>query len=147
MFGWLRVADELAVHLLYGGKGSSGIRPCLLCANVFDGKEVRGIVATDQTGLAVHHAEPDSTKLVPIQKPPATKRSTLREYLSALSVPLCFSTLPNAPCGSMAVNKIKEIFSRHVSPAADFPGLNHAQLRFCTLKLIPVVVSASMSRI
>ena len=66
MFGWPRVADELAVHVLYGCKGQSGIKPCLLCANVFDGKEVRNIVTADQTGLAVHHTEPDSTKLVPM---------------------------------------------------------------------------------
>ena len=47
----------------------------------------------------------------------------------------------------LSVPQIREIFSRHVSPAADLPDLNHTQLRFCTLKLIPVVASASMSRI
>ena len=66
MFGWPRVGDELAVHVLYGCKGQGGIKPCLLCANVFDGKEVRNIVTADQTGLAVHHTEPDSTKLMPM---------------------------------------------------------------------------------
>ena len=66
MFGWPRVADEAAVHVLYGCKGQAGIKPCLLCANVFDGKEVRGIVDADHTGIAVHHTEPDSTKLVPM---------------------------------------------------------------------------------
>ena len=66
MFGWPRVADEAAVHVLYGCKGQAGIKPCLLCANVFDGKEVRGIVDADHTGIAVRHTEPDSTKLVPM---------------------------------------------------------------------------------
>ena len=61
-----RVADELAIHMLYGCKGSSGIKPCLLCANVFDGKTVRDIDAVDESGLAVYHSEPDFTKLQPM---------------------------------------------------------------------------------
>ena len=66
MFGWPRVADEAAVHVLYGCKGQAGIKPCLLCANVFDRKEVRGIVDADSTGISVHHTEHDCTKLVPM---------------------------------------------------------------------------------
>ena len=38
------------------------MRPCLLCANVFLGRETRGIVAADTSNLAVHHYEGDFSK-------------------------------------------------------------------------------------
>ena len=49
------IADESALHSVYQCKGSSGLKPCLLCQNVFDAKSVRGIVERDATGFAVDH--------------------------------------------------------------------------------------------
>ena len=64
-----RIADEDAIHRLIGCKGSSGIKPCLMCRNVFLKGEVRDIVASDRTGVAVHHCEPDASKLQPMTTP------------------------------------------------------------------------------
>ena len=36
-----RIADEDAIHRLVGCKGASGIKPCLMCCNVFLKGEVR----------------------------------------------------------------------------------------------------------
>jgi hypothetical protein len=58
------VADEAALHYVYGCKGSSGLKPCLLCQNVFNYQEVRGIVDRDATGFAQHHTCSDYSKLV-----------------------------------------------------------------------------------
>ena len=54
---------------MIGCKGSSGIKPCLCCSNVFLKGEVRDIVASDSTGVAVHHCEPDASKLQPMTQP------------------------------------------------------------------------------
>ena len=59
-----RIADEDAIHRLVGCKGASGIKPCLMCCNVFLKGEVRDIVASDRTGTAVHHSEPDAAHLM-----------------------------------------------------------------------------------
>ena len=60
-----RIADEDAIHRLVGCKGASGIKPCLMCCNVFLKGEVRDIVASDRTDTAVHHSEPDAAHLMP----------------------------------------------------------------------------------
>ena len=60
-----KIADELAIHVLYNCKGSGGLKPCLLCSNVFNKLEVRDIVNLDTSNLAVHHTEHDSSKLLP----------------------------------------------------------------------------------
>ena len=52
---YLILADEAALHAIYGCKGSSGLKPCLLCTNVFDAKKPRGIVSRDPTGRSVDH--------------------------------------------------------------------------------------------
>ena len=62
--GW--IADELALHCILGCKGSSGLKPCMLCANVFSRREKRGVVEADMTGTAVHHTEPDHANLLPM---------------------------------------------------------------------------------
>lgn len=46
-------------------KGAAGLKPCLLCANVFSGREVRSIVESDKSGVAVYHFDPDHSKLQP----------------------------------------------------------------------------------
>ena len=51
---------------MIGCKGSSGIKPCLMCRNVFLKGEVRDIVASDRTGVAVHHSEPNESNLQPM---------------------------------------------------------------------------------
>ncbi len=46
------IADDAALHAVFFFKGSSGLKPCLLCQNIFNVKEVRGIVAGAPTGFA-----------------------------------------------------------------------------------------------
>jgi len=58
------IADGAALHAVFCCKGSSGLKPCLLCQNIFNVIEVRGIVAGDPTGFAQHHTVPDVGKLV-----------------------------------------------------------------------------------
>ena len=53
-FGLL-LADEAALHSAYQCKGSSGLKPCALCQNIFDGKSVRGIVERDTRDWARYH--------------------------------------------------------------------------------------------
>ena len=53
----------MAIHVLYNCMGSSGIKPCLLCSNVFLGREKRGVVQLGATCLSVRHTEHDHTKL------------------------------------------------------------------------------------
>ena len=52
---YLILADEAALHAIYGCKGSSGLKPCLLCTNVFGATNPRGIVSRDPTGRSVDH--------------------------------------------------------------------------------------------
>ena len=52
---YLILADKAALHAIYGCKGSSGLKPCLLCTNVYDAKNPRGIVSRDPTGRSVDH--------------------------------------------------------------------------------------------
>ena len=49
------LADEAELHAIYGCKGSSGLKPCLCCLNVYDAKTTRGIVEADRTGSCVYH--------------------------------------------------------------------------------------------
>ena len=47
---------------MYGCKGSSGLKPCCVCTNVYDGKTKRRIVENDRTGHSVYHHCTDRTK-------------------------------------------------------------------------------------
>ena len=58
------LADEAALHFGYCNKGASGLKPCVLCANVFNSKVRRDIVEGDATGRAQHHTTHDATKLI-----------------------------------------------------------------------------------
>ncbi len=58
------IADEAALHIMFVCKGAGGLKPCLLCQNVFNTKNTRGIVASDGTGWAVAHDCTESAKLV-----------------------------------------------------------------------------------
>ena len=57
------IADEAAIHYALKCKGASGLKPCFLCANVYNEKTVRGCVEADGTGWAVYHTCTDHTKL------------------------------------------------------------------------------------
>ena len=57
------LADEAALHLGYCCKGASGLKCCLLCANIFNYKVRRDIVELDATGIAQHHTTHDASKL------------------------------------------------------------------------------------
>lgn len=46
------LADEAALHFVYNCKGAAGLKPCLLCQNVFSTKGPRNIVANDASGWA-----------------------------------------------------------------------------------------------
>ena len=58
------VADEGALHAIYACKGASGLKPCLLCSNVYaHGGGARGVVARDANGVSVSHACADVSLL------------------------------------------------------------------------------------
>ena len=57
------LADEAAIHAGLCCKGSSGLKPCVLCANIFNFNIRRDIVARDATGVAQHHVIHDVSKL------------------------------------------------------------------------------------
>lgn len=59
------IADEVALHFMYMCKGATGLKTCLLCQNVFNANDVRGVVAADSSGWAVAHTCHDSEKFVP----------------------------------------------------------------------------------
>ena len=63
------LADEGGIHAIYGCKGSGGLKPCLMCTNVYDAKSVREVHIRDPTGTAVPHTCADSTKFVPVTVP------------------------------------------------------------------------------
>ena len=47
------IADEAALHAMYGCKGSSGLRPCLLCVNVYNPMYGSEIVERDPSRTSV----------------------------------------------------------------------------------------------
>lgn len=57
------LADEAALHCCYACKGSSGLKPCMLCTNIFNRIHRPGIITGDATGLAQTHTCHDSSKL------------------------------------------------------------------------------------
>ena len=58
------IADEAALHSLFGCKGASGLKCCLLCQNIFNYNEARGIVDADVASFAQHHVCSDASKFV-----------------------------------------------------------------------------------
>ena len=58
------LADEAALHFGYGNKGAGGLKPCILCANIFNAKIRPETVARDPTGIAQHHTIDDASKLM-----------------------------------------------------------------------------------
>ena len=58
------MADEAALHAIFSCKGSSGLKPCFLCQNIFNAKLRPEIVKQDTTGFAQVHTCVDVEKLV-----------------------------------------------------------------------------------
>ena len=65
VFGALRIilADEAALHAMFGCKGSSGLKCCLMCTSCYNAKSGRDIVRRDPTHTAVDHTCTDISKL------------------------------------------------------------------------------------
>ena len=58
------VADEGALHAIFACKGAGGLKPCLLCTNVYaHGGGGRDVVARDASGVSVSHTCTDSSQL------------------------------------------------------------------------------------
>ena len=110
------VADEGALHALYGSKGASGIKPCMKCANIFNFKTVRSPVERDTTGTALYHTTHEFDKL--ILHTPATIDATIaklqasrRQDLEELETRTGWNHVPN---GAM----IDPNFRRRIDPCS-----------------------------
>ena len=58
------LADEAALRAIYACKGAAGLKPCVLCQNVFNVTTKRNVPANDPTGFAVDITCSDVNKLV-----------------------------------------------------------------------------------
>ncbi len=61
---YIIVADDFALHSMFGCNGVGGVKPCLLCQNIFHFKNERGISEGDQGGWVQTHAFTDNSKIV-----------------------------------------------------------------------------------
>eukprot|EP00971_Amphidinium_carterae_P262428 5205531-Amphidinium_carterae.1 len=50
----MKLADESALHSAFGCKGSSGLKPCLLCQNIFNAKNERHLTFTSESWMQSH---------------------------------------------------------------------------------------------
>ena len=57
------ISDEAALHAIFACKGSAGLKPCMLCQNVYQYKNVRDVVEKDATGVSQYHTCSDVRKL------------------------------------------------------------------------------------
>ena len=81
------IADESAQHVLFSAKGAGGLKPCMLCANVFNTRlRQESIAAVDRTGWSVNHDCDDASRLVPHTK------DTMSEIMRRLSAPMPATT-------------------------------------------------------
>ena len=77
------IADEAAEHGMFSCKGSAGLKPCLLCVNVFNAKYRReGITTLDIGGMTMMHHEHDVSKMV------LHSRASIAACIAKLSVPM-----------------------------------------------------------
>ena len=95
IFGALRIilADEAALHAMFGCKGSSGLKCCLLCTNFYNAKSGRDIVRRDPTHTAVDRTCTDISKL----------QFATTEVLTAILAMLeaCHATLGKGQCDEL----------------------------------------------
>ena len=75
------IADEAALHAMYLCKGSSGLKSCILCKNIYDKSERRGIVESDASGVSQHYTCTEVSKLV--LHTPLTIEAILRRLFAA----------------------------------------------------------------
>ena len=51
------IGDEAALHYMFACKGSSGLKPCMICYNVWNRQYAQDIVKADRTRTSVYHTE------------------------------------------------------------------------------------------
>ena len=77
------IADESAQHVLFSAKGAGGLKPCMLCANVFNTRlRQESIAVADRTGWSANHDCDDASRFVPHTK------DTINEIIRRLSAPM-----------------------------------------------------------
>ena len=77
------IADESALHGIYSCKGAAGLKPCMLCCNLFNLRFRRaGIEAVDVDKWVVFHDHHDASDLV------LQTRETLQTIIGRLSAPM-----------------------------------------------------------
>ena len=82
------ISDEAAMHSLYTCKGAGGLKPCLLCMNVFNSNYRRdGIEAVDADGWAVFHQHHDHGALK------LHTKGTITRVLARLGAPMTKTAL------------------------------------------------------
>jgi hypothetical protein len=84
---------------MYGCKGAGGLKCCLLCQNIFNYKNERGIAEGDQGGWVQTHACTDSSKIV-LHTPESitaviNRLQSAKVGLSELQTRLGWSIVPN----------------------------------------------------
>ena len=77
------IADAEALHSIYGCKGTSGLKPCLCCINVYNKHTSRDVVDRDKSGESVYHTSTDVAKFKFVT--PAVLSSIVRRLASATS--------------------------------------------------------------
>ena len=75
------LADEGALHAMYSCKGAVGLKPCLLCQNVFTVTTARNVPADDPSGWAVDISCTDFAKLA--KHKPGTIQAISRRLAAA----------------------------------------------------------------
>lgn len=102
------LADEAALHAMYGCKGAAGLKPCLLCQNIFNHQNARGISENDMDGWVQTHACTDSSKIVVhtpetidaiVNRLAAAARVMNKSAFAELQTSLGWSLVPNGTMG------------------------------------------------
>ena len=105
------VADEAPLHSVFACKGSSGVKTCPLCANIFHYKCDRGPVAKETAKIAQHHALHGFDKLV--LHTPASVDAIIAQLHANVGRPHSedYQTRVGwnwVPCGAMADDKLRK---------------------------------------
>ena len=77
----MSLADEAALHSAYQCKGASGLKPCAICANIFNWSNVRDVVANDASGISRYHTCCEIRDIV--LHTPATLHTTVQRLAAA----------------------------------------------------------------
>ena len=77
------IADEVALHQIFGCKGAAGLKPCMLCANIFNTKyRKEGIASIDAEGWALCHDSYEHNRFV------LHTRDTISDIINRLGAPM-----------------------------------------------------------